>query len=96
MTLTGSSHPPLLRRHHDIAEHRASILVFADWERKTSRSNYLALTFALLLVIFFYRYNVIRRWFGAAVQEQVFLSPTWAFPLINVSTGLAFLLAAAV
>lgn len=57
--------------------------------------NYLALTFALLLVIFFYRYNVVKHCFGPCVQEQAFLFLTWAFPLVTVSTGLAFLLAAA-
>lgn len=57
--------------------------------------NYMSLTFALLLVIFLYRYNLLKQWFGACFQEQAFLFLTWAFPLIAICTGVSFLLAAA-
>ncbi|TAN70983.1 MAG: hypothetical protein EPN17_03095 [Methylobacter sp.] len=57
--------------------------------------NYVALTFGLIIIIVFYRYNFLKRWFGAYVQEQAFLFLTWAFPALSIITGLAFLLAAA-
>ncbi len=56
--------------------------------------NYVALTLGLIIIIVFYRYNFLKQWFGAYVQEQAFLFLTWAFPLISVVTGFAFLLAA--
>lgn len=57
--------------------------------------NYVALTFGLIIIIVFYRYNFLKRWFGAYVQEQAFLFITWAFPVMFIVTGLAFLLVAA-
>ncbi len=57
--------------------------------------NYVALTFGLIIIIVFYRYNLLKHWFGATVQEQAFIFITWAFPSLFIITGLAFLLAAA-
>lgn len=57
--------------------------------------NYVALTFGLIVIIVFYRYNFLKQWFGATVQEQAFIFITWAFPVLFITTGLAFLLAAA-
>lgn len=57
--------------------------------------NYVALTLGLIIIIVFYRYNFLKRWFGPYVQEQAFLFLTWAFPTLSVVTGFAFLVAAA-
>jgi hypothetical protein len=58
--------------------------------------NYIALTFALIIIIVFYRYKLLRNWFGRYVQEQAFEFITWAFPVLFIITGLAVLLSAAV
>jgi hypothetical protein len=57
--------------------------------------NYVALSVGLLITVFLYRYNLPRRWFGAYVQEQLFLFLMWAFPFLFIVTGLAFVAAAA-
>jgi hypothetical protein len=58
--------------------------------------NYALLAISLGVVIMFFRYNLLRRWFGAYIQEQVFLFISWGFPLLAVSSALAFILVAAV
>lgn len=57
--------------------------------------NYVALAVGLLIAVFLYRYNLPKRWFGAHVQEEVFLFLTWAFPLVSLVVGAACIAAAA-
>jgi hypothetical protein len=57
--------------------------------------NYVSLALSLSIVVFFFRYNVLLRWFGTHVQEQAFNFLTWALPLLSLATSLAFLLVAA-
>jgi hypothetical protein len=57
--------------------------------------NYVALSIGLIITVVFYRYSLPKRFFGACVQEQMFRFLTWAFPLLFLSIGLAFVLVAA-
>lgn len=57
--------------------------------------NYVALGVALVIAVAFYRYKLLTYWFGGHVQGQAFRFLTWAFPLVFITTGLAFVAAAA-
>lgn len=57
--------------------------------------NYVSLALALGIVVVFFRYNLLLRWFGRHVQEQAFRFLAWALPLLSVATSIAFLLVAA-
>ena len=56
--------------------------------------NYSALGAALMIVIVLYRFNVVKAWLGAAVQEEVFRWLVWAVPMIAFGTGVAIVCAA--
>ncbi|MEO5348357.1 MAG: hypothetical protein H7836_01740 [Magnetococcus sp. YQC-3] len=58
--------------------------------------NYVALAVGVTIAVAFYRYRLPARWFGPYVQGEMFRFLTWAFPLLFVSTGIAFVLLAAV
>jgi hypothetical protein len=57
--------------------------------------NYATLALSLGIVVFLYRGNLVRRWFGPYVHEQVFRFVLWAVPLLTLATSVAFVLAAA-
>ena len=57
--------------------------------------NYVALSIGLIITVVFYRYSLPKRFFCACVQEQMFRFLTWAFPVLFLSIGLAFVLVAA-
>lgn len=57
--------------------------------------NYVALAVGTVITVVFYRYRLPAAWFGAYVQEQMFRFISWAFPLLFLAAGLAFILAAA-
>lgn len=54
--------------------------------------NYIALAVGLFIVVAFYQYNLVSRWFGPQVQEEVFLFLNWGFPLTFLGTGVAIVL----
>jgi hypothetical protein len=56
--------------------------------------NYVALALSLAVVVLFYRFNFLLRWFGRYVQEQAFEYLLWSVPLLAMGCGLAFLLVA--
>ncbi|MFD2262729.1 hypothetical protein ACFSM5_07500 [Lacibacterium aquatile] len=58
--------------------------------------NYIALSVGLLITVGLYRYNIPKRIFGPYVQEQMFLFLMWAFPLVFIVSGIAFVFLAAV
>jgi hypothetical protein len=57
--------------------------------------NYATLAMSLGIVVMFFRYNLIQRWFGRYVHEQTFKWLAWAMPVLTLGTSLAFLLVAA-
>ncbi len=57
--------------------------------------NYVALAFGTIITVVFYRYKLPARWFGVYVQEQAFLFLSWAFPILFIATGLAFVFVSA-
>lgn len=58
--------------------------------------NYMALATALAIVIFLYRFNVLKQLFGRYVQEQFFHFLSWAVPVLAFGTAAAFLAVAMV
>jgi hypothetical protein len=57
--------------------------------------NYTALAVGLIITVAFYRYKLPARFFGAYVQEQMFVFLTWAFPVVFIAVGLGFVAIAA-
>ena len=57
--------------------------------------NYTALAVGLIITVAFYRYKLPARFFGAYVQEQMFVFLTWAFPVLFIAVGLGFVAIAA-
>lgn len=57
--------------------------------------NYVSLAIALTVVVVSYRYNVLHAWFGRYVHEEAFRFVMWAFPLVSLAAGVAFILVAA-
>ena len=57
--------------------------------------NYTALAVGLIITVAFYRYKIPARFFGAYVQEQMFVFLTWAFPVVFIAVGLGFVAIAA-
>lgn len=57
--------------------------------------NYVALAFGTIITVVFYRYRLPAAWFGPHVQEQAFRFLTWAFPVLFIATGVAFVMVAA-
>ncbi|AKU98681.1 hypothetical protein AKJ09_05345 [Labilithrix luteola] len=57
--------------------------------------NYVSLALALGIVVLFFRYNLLLRFFGPYVQEQAFRFLTWAMPLLSLAMSIAFMLVAA-
>jgi hypothetical protein len=57
--------------------------------------NYATLAISLAIVVLFYRGNLVLRYFGPYVHEQVFRFLLWAIPLLTLGTSLAFVLVAA-
>jgi hypothetical protein len=56
--------------------------------------NYFALALALLINVLLFRFQVVRRWFGKYVQEQVFLYLLWAVPVLVLGTAAAVVVSA--
>ncbi len=56
--------------------------------------NYMALGIALMINVLLFRFNVIGRWFGRYVQEQLYLFLIWAVPLLMLVTGTSVILVA--
>ncbi|MBF0093977.1 MAG: hypothetical protein HQL33_06505 [Alphaproteobacteria bacterium] len=57
--------------------------------------NYVALAVGTIITVVFYRYRLPAVWFGPYVQDQIFHFLSWAFPVLFIATGLAFVLVAA-
>ncbi|MBI2388809.1 MAG: hypothetical protein HYV09_04250 [Deltaproteobacteria bacterium] len=57
--------------------------------------NYATLALSLTIVVVLFRYNIVRRWWGPYVHEQVFKWIAWAMPVLTLGTSVAFLLVAA-
>jgi hypothetical protein len=49
--------------------------------------NYLTLGLVLMIVIFMYRFNVFNRFFGAYVEEEVYMFLFWALPLLTLGSA---------
>lgn len=56
--------------------------------------NYTTLGVSLAVNILLYRFNLVLRWFGPLVQEQVFRFCLWSIPLLSLSTAAAIVAAA--
>lgn len=56
--------------------------------------NYITLAVSLLANVVLFRFNLVKRLWGARVQEEVFLYLCWAVPLLAAATAAALLLAA--
>jgi hypothetical protein len=56
--------------------------------------NYLTLAIALAINIALFRFNLVKRAFGAYVQEQLYYFLVWAVPLLVGATALSLLLVA--
>jgi len=54
--------------------------------------NYLVLAISLAICILFYRFNLVKNWFGDYVQEEVFKYTNWALPLLVFLTGAVIIL----
>lgn len=57
--------------------------------------NYASLAAALVVIVLFFRYNVLMRLFGHHVQQETFRFLSWAMPLLSLAAGIAFLLVSA-
>ncbi len=57
--------------------------------------NYATLALSLAIVVMLFRYNLMQRWFGRYVHEQVFKWIAWAMPVLTLGTSIAFLMVAA-
>lgn len=57
--------------------------------------NYATLALSLAIVVMFFRFNLIQRWFGRYVHEEMFRWISWAMPVLTLGTSVAFLLVAA-
>jgi len=57
--------------------------------------NYVALAVGTIITVVFYRYRLPATWFGPYVQEQAFGFLSWAFPVLFITTGVAFVMIAA-
>ncbi|CAA7616537.1 hypothetical protein [Magnetospirillum sp. SS-4] len=57
--------------------------------------NYVALAVGTIITVVFYRYRLPATWFGPYVQEQAFGFLSWAFPVLFIATGVAFVMIAA-
>lgn len=58
--------------------------------------NYITLGVCLLVNILFFRYRVFEGLFGRYVQEQIYLTLTWAIPAIVLTTAIAIVAVALV
>lgn len=58
--------------------------------------NYLTLGLSLVVNLALFRFNLAERFFGKAVQEQLYYFLAWSIPLLASATSLAILLAALV
>ncbi len=58
--------------------------------------NYVTLGISLMINVLLFRFNVVARWFGRYVQEQLYLFLIWAVPLLMVVTAASVILAAMV
>lgn len=56
--------------------------------------NYLTLAISLAINIVLFRFNLVKRAFGAAVQEQLYHFLVWAVPLLVGATAVALMLVA--
>jgi hypothetical protein len=57
--------------------------------------NYATLAMSLAIVVMFFRFNLIQRWFGRYVHEEMFKWISWAMPVLTLGTSIAFLAVAA-
>ena len=57
--------------------------------------NYATLAIALGVVVLLFRCNLVLRYFGPYVHEQVFKFVLWALPLLTLGTSVAFVFIAA-
>lgn len=58
--------------------------------------NYVTLGVSLMVNVLLFRFNVIGRWFGRYVQEQLYLFLIWAVPLLVLVTAASVILVAMV
>ncbi len=73
--------------------------VIASGDNTVSRLfglNYVTLGLVLAVVIFMYRFNVLKWLFGENVQKETFLFLLWALPVLAFGTAAAFILVATV
>ena len=54
----------------------------------------MALGISLLTNVLLFRFNVVGRWLGRYVQEQLYFFLTWAVPLLMLVTGASIILVA--
>jgi hypothetical protein len=57
--------------------------------------NYATLGISLVIDIALFRFNLMSRWAGRWIQEQLFLVLLWGIPAISIGTGIAVVAAAA-
>ena len=57
--------------------------------------NYATLALSLMIVILFFRSNIVLRYCGPYVHEQVFKFVLWALPVLTLATSVALVLIAA-
>ena len=58
--------------------------------------NYGTLGVVMLIVIFMYRFDFVKRLFGVYIQKETFLFLLWAVPVLSLGTLTAFILLAVV
>jgi len=58
--------------------------------------NYVTLGISLMVNVLLFRFNVVGRWFGRYVQEQLYLFLIWAVPLLVLVTAASVILVAMV
>jgi hypothetical protein len=56
--------------------------------------NYVALGISLMINVLMFRFNVVGRWFGRYVQEQLYLFLIWAVPLLMLVSAASVILVA--
>jgi len=56
--------------------------------------NYLSLGVGLLVIVFMFRFHVLKKLFGQYVQEQAFIYVSWAIPTLVFGTAITFFLVA--
>ncbi len=56
--------------------------------------NYLSLGVGLLVIVFMFRFHVLKKLFGQYVQEQAFVYVSWAIPTLVFGTAVTFFLVA--